>query len=297
MPDQKLLNLHALELHFKPLNAVSHFLEEAIQMLQPDFCESQLQTVCNMEICTLLGNRSFPIIPSLVEEKELGWDSGFIISGGSTPAPDQKGCNFFIQYKLSDLLEGPRGGQYQYWNAPYFRFRIPHSRRDGGWYYKDYHQYHRLKALSNRHYLVLYVANSVMVVQDLLQHSVHGLDAITSAVNIADINTTHEFITYTATSNHVMLHSEPVKAPKLRVQKISELIKVSPATTFEEDLLQIPKVLFGEEVSLLKNFTLKHNLTSLENWARMTTLIYIFAGVRTYKWFPAMKKTRRVKDN
>ena len=259
-------------------------------MLEPDFCESQLQTVCNMLICRLLGSRSFPIIPSLVEEWELGWDSGFIIGGSPTPAPDQKGCNFFIQYKLAGLLEGPRGGQYQYWSEPYFRFRIPHSKRDEGWYYKDYHQYHRLKALSQRGYLALYISNSVINVQHLFEISEHGLAAITVAVNLSDFYDTHEFVTYTAASSHVMLHSEPVKAPKQRVRTFFKLIKVSRATTFEEDILEIPKALFGDEVSLIKQITPKRNLNSLENWGRMTALIYSYSGIRTYKWFPQIKK-------
>ena len=256
-------------------------------MLEPDFCESQLQVICNMLICVLLGNGAFPIIPSLAQEWELGWDSGFIIGGSPTPAPDQKGCNFFIQYKLAKLLEGPQSGQFQYWSEPYFGFQIPHGKRDEGWYYNDYHQYHRLKALSQRGYLALYISNSVTNVQHLFEISVNGLDAITAAVNLSDINGTHKFITYTAASSHVMLHSEPVKAPKQGGRTFFNLIKVSRATTLQEDLLDIPKAF---EDPLLRQFTPKRNLNFLENWGRMTALIYSYSGIRTYKWFPPIKK-------
>jgi len=99
-------------------------------MLLPNFSESQLQTVCNTEFCKLLGGGVYPIVPSLNEEKNLGWDSGFII-GTSSPAPNQKGCNFFVQYKLGTLIEGPRGAQYINWYEPYFRLQIPHTKRNG----------------------------------------------------------------------------------------------------------------------------------------------------------------------
>lgn len=137
---------------------------------------------------------------------------------------------------------------------------------------------------------MLYISNSVIDVQHLFEISEPGLAAITAAVNLADFNHTHEFVTYTAASSHVMLHSEPVRAPKQGVRALFKLIKVSRATTFEEDLLEIPKALFGDEVSLLKQFTPKRNLNSLENWGRMTALIYSYSGIRTYKWLPPIKK-------
>jgi hypothetical protein len=130
----------------------------------------------------------------------------------------------------------------------------------------------------------------VTTVQDLFGMSVNGLDAITAAVNLSDINGTHEFVTYTPASSHAILHSEPLKAPKQGGKTLFKLIKASHATTFEEDLLEIPKALFGEEVALLKQVTPKRNLDSLENWGRMTAFIYSYSGIRTYKWFPPIKK-------
>lgn len=98
-------------------------------MLRPNFSESQLQQLINTEIVMFLyanrGSTYLPIIVSLLEEFFLGWDTGFYFPWlGPPPHPDHRGCNFFIQYKLSELIEGPRGREYSLWHCPYLRFHI-----------------------------------------------------------------------------------------------------------------------------------------------------------------------------
>lgn len=85
-------------------------------MIEPDFGELQFQQLFNDELIDRLPVFGIqPIIPTLPEEKYLGWDSGFNIPGLKLPDPLQKNCNLFLQYKLSKIVIGSQGGQRHYW--------------------------------------------------------------------------------------------------------------------------------------------------------------------------------------
>lgn len=92
-------------------------------MIEPNFGEGQLQQCVNSEIAAralyAYGTWCHPVIITLPEELDLGWDSGFFLPWVLIPASTKNlGCNFFVQYKLSVLLEGPRGGQFSDWGEP-----------------------------------------------------------------------------------------------------------------------------------------------------------------------------------
>jgi hypothetical protein len=100
-------------------------------MVKPNFSECQLQQLVNNEIViNLLQSKNkyvIPKIPSLPEEYKLGWDTGFYFPWlGILHNPKHKGCNFFLQYKISSEI-GKKGNQYSYWSAPYYRFQIPYT--------------------------------------------------------------------------------------------------------------------------------------------------------------------------
>ncbi len=83
-----------------------------------------------------------PKIPSLPEEYKLGWDTGFYFPWLGIPHnPKHKGCNFFLQYKISSEI-GKKGNQYSYWSAPYYRFQIPYTTKENGNYVYDDFQYY-----------------------------------------------------------------------------------------------------------------------------------------------------------
>jgi hypothetical protein len=253
------------------------------RMLYPDFCEAQLQAICNMDICRRLGSSAYPVIPSLVEENRLGWDSGFIIGRSPPPAENQKGCNFFVQYKLAHLVEGPRGGQYRFWGESYFRFKIPHERRDQNGYYDDYHQYHLLKGLTQRGYPTLYTANAVVDAQHLFQSAQQNIDAITASISVAEFDSCCKFVTYTQDSDYVMLHSEPTQVGRYRHDSLLPTLRDSQPTTFNEDISKLLGI-FSDHIPEAFRI-ISTDLPVVENWVRLAEAIYYYTGITTYKWF------------
>lgn len=245
----------------------------------PNYSESQLQQVCNIEIFKMLGGNNYPIIPNLVEEKGLGWDTGFIINGGKIPAPDQKGCNLFIQYKLAYHVERSNGGQYSSWGKPYYRFQIPHN-------HSDYHQYDILRKLCQRGFPVLYIANSVSTIGELANAN-HSLDSFTAAVRLDDIPEYHKYITYTQDSAHVKLHSKPNDA---RRYFLTESLKRDIAlnqkmTTLEQDIESLPFIVFKEDWGNINQLYDRNN-TAYFKWLYIVTQINIHTGIKIIKWFP-----------
>lgn len=103
-------------------------------MAFPNFSEAQLQSAINTALAIHLNKHYdyplFVIIPSLRAEFLFGWDNGFYLTKTSKGQSNQEGCNFFIQYKLSDQLTKSNASQWSYWNERHFRFKIPHNKDD-----------------------------------------------------------------------------------------------------------------------------------------------------------------------
>jgi hypothetical protein len=203
-------------------------------------------------------------IPSLPEEKILGWDSAFCFPWLNPPnANHNYGCNFFIQYKLSELCKCRRSNQWDSWRSPYFRFMIPHNKRRNGINSLCFDQYKVLKKLSED-YLVYYVTCETIERSELFQWSEAGeLLRHSPTLSVSDINNQdqHIFATYSADSNNMqndffILHSNSEKVKK---QDMMILLK---------ELLECKKVKIEFTIKNLSNliidFEKKNTLNSFQ---------------------------------
>jgi len=219
-------------------------------MIETNYSESQLQQLINTEITLRFYSRGIipipiPIVIDLVEEFNLGWDTAFYfpwLSFPPHPDPGHRGANFFIQYKLSDEIEGRNGKHYKEWNAPYLRFFIPHKNGSS----LDYHQYDRLKEIANAGYPVYYATNQVMDFDNLitLAQQMNLLDQ-TPFLNVNDINNYHKEVTFTRSSTHFLLHSEIEKSNKTTWENIYR--NDNNKYTLRETIDFLSKVLIREE--------------------------------------------------
>ena len=230
-------------------------------MKEPNFGEGQLQQVVNTAFTqfAIENHRVYacPIIPTTVAEYGLGWDTGFYFPWlGYAPLVTHKGCNFFIQYKHSILIEGSRGGQWSDWNEEYFRFKIPHTIKNGKNYVTDYHQFDLLKLLSENDCDVYYATNHVTLRDDLFSEASLGvlLDNI-PFLDVRGMTNRHYYATFTKNSDHFYLHSDPVKIPRLSGTKALDSIVERKETTLtqgNEQLLSCLEILAEHDRSVLR---------------------------------------------
>lgn len=194
-----------------------------------------------------------PIIVSAIKEFDLGWDSAYFFPWlAAPPHPEHKGCNFFIQYKRSKMIEGPRGGEWRYWNESYLRFQIPYSSKDvGGFYRDDYNQFDRLKELADQKYDVYYATNHVLTADALfnLARRQQLLDE-TPFLNVSEIDDRHKKVTFTMRSPDFILLSEPRKIEKSKWQNMVSVLKQKKGTSLGDDIDFIEQLVLNlEEVS------------------------------------------------
>lgn len=220
-------------------------------MIEANYSEGQLQQVINTEITLrILQERGVVTVPDIInlrEEFGLGWDTAFHFPWLHLPPhPSHRGANFFIQYKLSNEIEGRKGKHYDKWNEPYLRFFIPH--KDGN--KLDYHQYDRLKEIANNGYPVYYATNQVMYLDELktLASQINLLDH-TPFLNVNDINNYHKEVTFTRTSSHFLLHSEIEKVSKTTWESISKT--ENNIFTLKEMLNFLSQILIREEKEII----------------------------------------------
>lgn len=228
-------------------------------MIEPNFSESQLQQLVNTEISISRlqshGDYYPAIVVSLTNEATLGWDSAFHLPWIPIPAnPNHRGCNLFIQYKLADLLESERAGQFQFWETEYLRFQIPHESKNpnSGQYELDFHQFTALRALANQSYPVFYVSNSVVYEQQLLTLArARTLSDSCAWFDVTGIADEHRYLTYTPASNHGFLHSDPISVPKTSFAKFKQSIAENQEkTSWEQDIKHIqPQIVEFERLT------------------------------------------------
>ncbi len=208
-------------------------------MIEPNFGEPQLQQTINSAIVFKAleehGVHVDTIVPTLVAESGLGWDSAFHLPWiGLDPLINNDGCNFFIQYKLSTLIEGRRGGQWSDWHCPYFRFKIPHTKKVGVEYIPDFHQYDALKSLSALPCQVYYATNHVTTRAELFNEAAsRTLYDRVPLLSVRDMNQHHHFATFTESSGHFYLHSEPLKHARLSGSKALRQIAETEMSSLE----------------------------------------------------------------
>lgn len=198
-------------------------------MQYPDFCELQLQELYNREFSGLWPHKPPgyfpPVIVSLPQEKFKGWDTGYNLPWLGEVSPDNNFCNFFIQYKLSHVCDNSSCGQWSYWDAPYFRFAIPHLIRSysGRNRENSYHQFRALRQLSRDGFAVYYATNSTLSCQELFQWALNKeITQMNPLLDIAGLNIEHEYVTFTQNSEYFLLHSEIYKADRLSYEIMLE---------------------------------------------------------------------------
>lgn len=192
-------------------------------MPEPNFSESQLQAASNLayadEIRQRTGQIPFPFVPSLPAEFLLGWDTAFDLdwiryrlSGSFSRL--HKGCNFFLQYKLSNLIDNPgRSKEWATWSKPYFRFQIPHKIKIDGRYRNDFHQWTRLKEIASTGVPTFYATNTMLEERELkeLFESRQLLDRI-ALLDIAPVKRKHIHVSFSDPFYKFALHSTPEDA-------------------------------------------------------------------------------------
>lgn len=215
-------------------------------MIHPNFSESQLQELVNIEIerCLYDTHRRLypPIIPSLREGYVLGWDTGSYFPWlwhHRFNLERHRGCNFFLQYKLSSLFEGLPGKEYSFWNRPYLKFLISYSTKDRltGRYGYDHNQFDNLKKLANQGYPVYYATNQAIYLEDLqrLADSNALLNDI-PFLDVSNITDRHNKVTFTQNSEYFLLHSKAIKVPVTRWEQVYNTAKNKGGSTFSEDV-------------------------------------------------------------
>ena len=191
-------------------------------MLEPNFSESQLQQATNSafirKIAESHGKWLFAHILSLPDEFLYGWDTAFHLDWlPHPPLLDHAGCNFFVQYKLSNQYTSPGASEWSSWKQEYFRYKIPHNAKDAaGKYVDDYHQWDRLKALASSDYPTYYATNATLDKSTLM--TAYDAGTLLNDVPLLDVRGVkgvHKHVTFTPTSGNFKLHSELEESPAI----------------------------------------------------------------------------------
>ncbi|MEY3480258.1 MAG: hypothetical protein RIQ71_1033 [Verrucomicrobiota bacterium] len=263
-------------------------------MIEPNFGEGQLQQVVNTAFTQFAlnhhGVHANPIIPTLVAEHGLGWDTAFYFPWlGYLPLDNHDGCNFFIQYKASKLIEGTRGAQWQEWKDRYFRFQIPHIVKKGKTHVPDYHQFDSLRCLAEYGCEVYYATNHVTSREDLFAEadSCELLEKI-PFLDVRDMADRHFYVTFTAASDHFYLHSYPVKARRLTgFQALNAVCegKRTDLTEGNEKLLGGLKVLAESNEGVIRYIEQYHqldevNLPAVRKFRALAKFYFLRAAFR-----------------
>ncbi len=240
--------------------------------MRPNFSECQLQHLVNSEITVRLlseGRGFIPaILPSARLEKKLGWDTGFYFPWWAIPPKlDHKGCNFFIQYKISELL-GSNGKEWGFWNNPYYRFKIPYDiKTDEGEYEKDFEQYDCLKNLSNKGYSVVYITNNVMKDKELFKLAEQRqLLETFPYLDVAEVRNRHVTVTFSNDKDIFLLHSEPEDVKKKHSKELMEELKNKEATELQNDIKIFEKIVieFEEKNDINSDYRYKNKINRIE---------------------------------
>jgi hypothetical protein len=210
-------------------------------MFEPNFSESQLQQAANSAFIRRLaeshGKWLFAHILSLTDEFIYGWDTAFYLDWlPHPPLPDHAGCNFFVQYKLSNQYTSPGAGQWSHWKQEYFRYKIPHNTKDAqGKYVDDYHQWNRLKGLASKGYPTYYATNATLDKSALMTAYEAGvlLNDI-PLLDVRSVNGMHKHVTFTPTSGIFKLHSELEKSPAIAFSTTIQSLREEPQTSIGE---------------------------------------------------------------
>lgn len=215
-------------------------------MPEPNFSESQLQQAANTAFIRTVfeahGTWPFAHILSLPDEFLYGWDTAFYLDWlPLPPAQDHAGCNFFIQYKLSNQYVSSGAAEWSCWKREYFRFKIPHSTKDaGGKLVDDYHQWDRLKHLANKKYPTYYATNATLSKTTLM--SSLELGTLLNEVPLLDVRRVggvHKHVTFTPTSGTFRLHSDMEEVSTVSYSTAIDFLRAEPQSYVGEANAQL----------------------------------------------------------
>jgi hypothetical protein len=210
-------------------------------MLEPNFSESQLQQAANSAFIRMLAESHgiwlFAHILSLPDEFLYGWDTAFYLEWlPHPPLPDHAGCNFFVQYKLSNQYTSSGAGEWSCWKQEYFRYKIPHNAKNSaGKYVDDYHQWDRLKALAGKGYPTYYATNATLDKSAL--RTAYEAGVLLNDVPLLDVRSVkgvHKHVTFTPTSGIFKLHSELEESSAIAFSAAMRSLREEPQASIGE---------------------------------------------------------------
>jgi|APCry1669188910_1035180.scaffolds.fasta_scaffold13259_2 hypothetical protein len=270
-------------------------------MTEPDFSESQLQQAANAEfidqVKALNGHKLFVRVPSLVEENNLGWDSAaYLPWAPELPSDSDHGCNFFLQYKLSNELNSPGAKEWHEWLKPYFRFRIPHrSKDDDGKLFDDYQQWERLKALADKGYPTYYATNATLKVSVLMKAYENGeMLKLVPLLDVRGVRQKHKHVTFTDIAKNFSMHSEREEAQRMGFNDLLEKLIGSEKVTLKvavDKLILTLKAMSGDDenwingLQKLESFFEQNPGRPVPYWLRhslIASFIHVHSGVNLY---------------
>jgi hypothetical protein len=205
-------------------------------MRDPNFGEGQLQQAVNSairrEVFGVGGSVFTSNMPTLRQETDLGWDTGVYFPWFSySSLTEHDGRNFFIQYKLSNLLTSSGASQYRSWRSPYMRFRIPYNDKCKN----DYSQFRRLRLLADKGHPTYYATNSVVELKELERLEQGGeLLAKTPFLDVRHIAAPSVYATFTKNSSEFALHDNEQRCELLPWSTIESKLQGAPMYSLAE---------------------------------------------------------------
>ncbi|MDO8742011.1 MAG: hypothetical protein Q7J45_00535, partial [bacterium] len=173
-------------------------------MIEADFSESQLQQLVNISLVEKYKLEEAlvlaPILISLNAENKEGWDTAFNLKWlKKNTSKCHEGCNFFIQYKISNVLTSSGANEWKDWERDYFRFKIPHKKKNSvGKYVDNYNQFNNLVGIAAKGFTVYYATNSTTDRKQLIQSfKTNKLLDTTPFLDVSDISGAHKHVTFT----------------------------------------------------------------------------------------------------
>lgn len=194
-------------------------------MDRPDFGEIQLQSNFNQALTFesfARGQMLVPVIPTLAREQFVFYDTGFFLAHlPYERLEDQRGCNVFFQYKISERVVGPRARHRHFWNESFFQFEFFHRKRERGRRVISYAQFDGLRRLAQRRCGVFYVTNNVLDHETLERDTISG-DILRRypLLDVRQITGRHDHATFTVDSPNFVLHSKPTSVDRVTVEKV-----------------------------------------------------------------------------
>ena len=267
---------------------------------EPDFIEDDLCFLVCEELAHITNRVLLPRFLSRRKERRWGWDAGYFLPHFSAPDPSQLGCNFFIQFKLSNEYGGgklthPAIG-WEDWKEPFLRFDLFE------WYKRSrsLHQRDSLVRLANGGFQLVYLTNHVLEYVQLVDLAQHNLLQSTLPVLRVDANLLqHERVSFTKSSNHFRLHSD---AEKTLRETLEQVISEATTSSLERAVFYILSVLSQYEEAIgIKSKLLQKTLeyySWLGEWpARLLAADYLLPTYLNTFWFwyepPEKKKDIR----